>query len=868
MPDSGFQSASGLRPVAAFVLIVCVLIAVAAKSAFIAIVHEGEQPSDLHTDRDPRPSFRMLDREGRPLGMSIECFDLTISPQATWRSHTPDYMADRIAAVIGTGSGAELLPRMLDPEMLPGPTGSYRVAQPNLLLFDEATAGRVMRWIRAGIHEGERSERLEGLHLVRHSVLGKYTLEWEPRVLLSREQRTRHDPACAERPSLWTKRLLDDLGSFVDLERVEREATADMGQVPTRNQLHSLLRDRIWNELMPCQFRVVARRIDPVSARDLDRMLKQEAVSVYQMKLEACLDRRHPTRPDGLATGPVPNPDQADAFPILGAWGVLGSEDAWARAARDQGLPAGRPILDPALRRVVAEGALRYETEFRPWSGLELVCYTELRQPRWRNTLERRERSYLRAERIVPRDRSQSWRDADSGSRIEVPDYFCSAETASSPPEVVTTLDAGLQAYLHECLQETRQANAAALAMGIVIDVDTGGVLAVDSSCAYPYSGFAPIRHAFTPGSTFKVPIMASALDMGLVRPEEEFATHAGPGLLVIDPTRGTSRRIHEAEGAPREARVSAAQGLALSVNAVLVQIGLRAPAADLRAHLDGLGYGHPVHIGLGPESGGYLPELRKGTWSRLWTHASVCFGHEVSTTLWQHATALATIARGGISRPLRLIGFVEQDGQRHEAQVEPGTRVLRFEACMQVREMLALGAREGTGRAVAGPELCPEFEYIGTKTGTTEKVGSEVCVHTEFQHQAEHLERQQRDPSAPACDRECRGSLVGVRAHDRKSCYTSSMLSIGKTFGSERELLVLVVVDGPRGKAKFGREVAGQCNIDVLRRAFDLPERVEPAQAASATAALPTRAPLRYNDSDLPWIDERKAEEAHHVPR
>ena len=44
---------------------------------------------------------------------------------------------------------------------------------------------------------------------------------------------------------------------------------------------------------------------------------------------------------------------------------------------------------------------------------------------------------------------------------------------------------------------------------------------------------------------------------------------------------------------------------------------------------------------------------------------------------------------------------------------------------------MMALGAEIGTGRQIANPGDHPEFEWIGTKTGTTEKVSTELCVRS-----------------------------------------------------------------------------------------------------------------------------------------
>src|SRR5206468_821904 len=70
----------------------------------------------------------------------------------------------------------------------------------------------------------------------------------------------------------------------------------------------------------------------------------------------------------------------------------------------------------------------------------------------------------------------------------------------------------------------------------------SGTVLAVDAIDPYGMGGFLPPLHTFTPGSTMKVVVMASALEQGVVRPDESFDTFNGHLHL------GT-REIHEAEG-------------------------------------------------------------------------------------------------------------------------------------------------------------------------------------------------------------------------------------------------------------------------------------------------------------------------------
>jgi len=175
--------------------------------------------------------------------------------------------------------------------------------------------------------------------------------------------------------------------------------------------------------------------------------------------------------------------------------------------------------------------------------------------------------------------------------------------------------------------------------------------------------------------------------------------------------------------------------------------------------------------------------------------------------TLWQHAAGLATVIRGGEYLPLRLIDAVEQNGVRKELPGPEAKRVFSKETCDEVREMMRLGAREGTGKTI----YCPYLE-MGTKTGTAEKVAGEVCLHAELEHNRKHNCRGARA---------CRRALVGVHDAHRGPCYTSSMCVFGRVPGTEREILVLVVVDEPRGGKKFGADVAGPAALAILEQAL-----------------------------------------------
>lgn len=839
-------AASGLRPAAAFVVVVMVFIAVATRSLWIQVFASGEQPDAVVRRVAPIPGFSVVDRDGRALALSVECFDVTVSPRSMWRSHTPDRMARRIAEILapvesptGAPSGApeelpltdsdvlvRTMPRALAEGHLPG---RLVPEDPTLLVFEGEDLEAVQRWLDTGaIGEREPGPPLRGFAPVLLPAspdqpgARRWTLAFEPVAALGAEARSEQLGVTAGKdgttrvppPERWTRRLLDDLVALVGRDRLMARLPEDNRAAIERCvpiERRERMRDAVWAELMPTRFRVVARAVDPVRAHALRDMLLEEGVSAWQLQLVPRVERRHPTRPGGR---PAPPDDRLtlertdDAFWLLGHWGVLDEARAEARARRDR---ERRPHVLPWEDAEDPFDAYRTSlvVEQKPWSGIELLCRTELEDGPWSDLVESVcGRTYASRRRHLARDRRRAWEGA-------IPSYYEDACDATDVPAVVTTLDARLQEAVHAELALLFDRHMPALAMAIVVDVATGDVLALDTRSAYAYSGFAPVLHEFTPGSTFKAIVMAIALDAGVTTPDARYETFAGSQMRV-----GT-RPIGEAEGAPDEPIISAAEALAKSCNAVLVQIALGLDARVLRGKLADLGYGSYPGVGLGPERDGSLPPLEKGTWSRTYTHASIGFGHEIGVTLWQHAEALSTVLRGGVRRPLRLIRAVEHEDRRAERPLAPPVRILSQRACDDVRAMMAIGAEEGTGRHVGKLEANPDLEWIGTKTGTTEKVGTELCVHVELEALAAYAREGMRMTRAD------RAALLQVeRPHRGGSCYTSSMCAVGRVRTDEgpREVMVLVVADDPTGPERFGSRVTGPTAMAILRQAFGLP--------------------------------------------
>ncbi|MBK7876355.1 MAG: hypothetical protein IPJ77_11465 [Planctomycetes bacterium] len=788
------RSASGLRPAAAFVIVGSVLCLVGARAGKIALADDGTQPRNLTQLPMPPVTFDLVDSKGTPLAISVDRLELVMSPNAMWQAHTPARMAQLLAERLGAPYTAEsLLARLL-----PDRRGGVVRVQKDPLRLDAASAARVAAWIAHGSTDPEASSvRVDGMWVQPTQVPGAYELVWDPLTALSEEARDAHR---AKSTIDWSRRIADGL-----IAAVHGEAAAE--RTDTEDELNAE-RKRIWDALLPTQFKSVVKEVSPQVAIAVFELLKSERVQKHQMELVRNKKRMYPVQAGAIEDPPVE---------ILGRWGTLDPEKARRVARKELCLPDDEACT-PAQLEALSDLTRAKVYQPSPMSGVELLAQGVLRDPAWQERLVQQSEEYLFLANQVPRQ---------PAARV-----FQSLTPASETPRVVTSIDLDLARVVRLELERTLADNDPVLAQAIVLEVATGRVLAVDALDNYEMSGFLPTMHTFTPGSTMKAVVMTAALDAGVVTPEEPFRPFGGHYKV------GT-REIHEAEGQKKEQPwVSASEGLAFSLNGVLVQIGLRIPADRLRQDFLELGYAQYPGSGLGGERCGMIPQL---PWKPAWSHASVCFGHEMFVTLWQHAASFATLVRGGEYLPLRLVDRVEQNGRGWELASASPRRVFSREACEQVREMMMLGAREGTGAKVNCTDL-----VMGTKTGTAQKVPGEVCLHVEAQHHLEH--------AGCTGSKGCREKLQGQKAH-KGPCYTSSMCAWGRLPDSDQELLVLVVVDEPRKGKKFGADVAGPAAVAILKEALGHTSAGVRGEPVGPEGFQPFVAPAAVL-SDQPWME------------
>jgi cell division protein FtsI/penicillin-binding protein 2 len=275
------------------------------------------------------------------------------------------------------------------------------------------------------------------------------------------------------------------------------------------------------------------------------------------------------------------------------------------------------------------------------------------------------------------------------------------------------TLDANIQQRTEEVLAGVGAAFHPNDATAIVIEPDSGAILAMADwppvnvseggvSSAEELQNRA-VSFNYEPGSTFKVVPMAGALQQGLITPQSAFEI---PEQLEIG-----GRVIHDAEEHAAET-LTASEILAQSSNIGAVKIAALQGATRFNGWVHAFGFGARTGIELPGEESGVVPPVSEYSGASMGT---MPFGQGELVTPIQIASAYAAIADGGVLRPPHIVAAI--DG--HSIGHGEGRRVLSPNTAAELREMLRGPLQPG---GTAAQVSVPPYELAG-KTGTANKV-------------------------------------------------------------------------------------------------------------------------------------------------
>jgi cell division protein FtsI (penicillin-binding protein 3) len=281
-----------------------------------------------------------------------------------------------------------------------------------------------------------------------------------------------------------------------------------------------------------------------------------------------------------------------------------------------------------------------------------------------------------------------------------------SIKAAQDGADLTLALDARIQNLAFSQLKTAVAENRAKAGAVVVLDVDSGELLALANFPTYNPNNRSKLAGAqlrnravtdtFEPGSTLKPFTVALALEEGRVRPES--VIQVAPGTLSIS---GATIRDAHAERA-----LTVAQVIQKSSNVGAAKIALGLPAEAMWEMFRDVGFGAVPGLGFPGEATGKVRPYR--SWKPI-EQATMSYGHGISVSLVQLAQAYGVFARGGELVPLSLV--------RVEAP-PVGRRVISAKTASAVRAMLEMVVnREGTA-----PRAQIMGYRVAGKTGTAHK--------------------------------------------------------------------------------------------------------------------------------------------------
>ncbi len=294
--------------------------------------------------------------------------------------------------------------------------------------------------------------------------------------------------------------------------------------------------------------------------------------------------------------------------------------------------------------------------------------------------------------------------DVDGRGIAGLEQYF--DQSLRTGNQIGLALDLRIQAVLREELAKTVREFKAVGATGLVLDVDSGELIALvslpdfDPNVPGSASGEPTFNRAtkgvYEMGSTFKLFTAAMALDSGTV--------DLSGGYDASQPIQVSRFTIRDFHGKNRWLSVPEIIVYSSNIGAakMAVDVGTKAQKAYLG------------RLGLLSRAAVELPEVGKPLTPRRWREINtmtIAYGHGIAVSPLQLASGVAALVNGGLYVPPTLLS--KTDGKRAE-----GKRILSAETSGHMRELMRLVVSNGTGRKADAKGYA-----VGGKTGTADKL-------------------------------------------------------------------------------------------------------------------------------------------------
>lgn len=256
--------------------------------------------------------------------------------------------------------------------------------------------------------------------------------------------------------------------------------------------------------------------------------------------------------------------------------------------------------------------------------------------------------------------------------------------------DIVLTIDAEAERALHGILAETRREWNSDLIGGIIMDPNTGAIVAMDTLPSYDPNAFSQVKDAslflnqnvsgvYEMGSIIKPITMASALDSGAV---SATTTYNDTGFRDLN-----GYKVRNFDSKPRGPGTTMQTILDKSLNIGIVFLVEQLGTKRFQEYFKKFGLGEETGIDLPGEASGLTKNLDSNVFV---DNATAGFGQGIAVSPIQTIRALAALGNGGkLVNPHVVDTIIYQDGTAKKIAQDDAVQILKPETSEQISRML-----------------------------------------------------------------------------------------------------------------------------------------------------------------------------------
>lgn len=286
---------------------------------------------------------------------------------------------------------------------------------------------------------------------------------------------------------------------------------------------------------------------------------------------------------------------------------------------------------------------------------------------------------------------------------------------ARNGKDLILNIDRSVQFIVEQALKTGLEKYGAKGASAVVMDPKTGDILALASFPNYDpldyfnypkeYYKNPIVADLYEPGSTFKVLVMAAALNEEVLKPDTKCDICQGPTSIGGFVLRTWNNKYFP--------DTNMRDVIVRSDNIGMVFVGKKLGLDRFYSYLEDFGFGSPSNIDLQDD---FSSDIRpKNEWREI-DLATASFGQGIAVTGIQMVKAVAAIANGGKLMEPHIVNKISDENGIFQIKPKVIKEVIKESTAQQVKEMMVAAVSEGEAKFAK-----PKGFKIAGKTGTAQ---------------------------------------------------------------------------------------------------------------------------------------------------